>query len=73
MIRWLRVCAGWTQEQLAAAAKCNDVTIWRWETGRPINTNRRKREIARLVHRLESLGLAELVRTELETLRRPAK
>jgi DNA-binding XRE family transcriptional regulator len=69
MIRWLRCCSGWNQQQLAAAAKCNEVTVWRWETGRPSNTNIRELGIGCLVHRLESLGLAELVRTELETLR----
>jgi transcriptional regulator with XRE-family HTH domain len=30
--RWLRVCAGWTQDELAAAAGCASSTVWRWET-----------------------------------------
>jgi hypothetical protein len=69
MIRWLRCCAGRTQEQLATAAKCNDVTVWKWETGQPFDMRLWQNGYACLVQRIESLGLAELVRTELETLK----
>ena len=70
MIRWLRYCAGWTQQQLAAAAKCNDVTVWRWETGRAFDVRLWQNGFARLIQRLESLGLVEFVKHEVETLKK---
>ena len=70
MIRWLRCCDGWTQQQLAAAAKCNDVTVWRWETGRACDVLLWQTGFACLIQRLESLGLIEFAKHEVETLRR---
>lgn len=69
MIRWLRRCAGWTQEQFAAAAKCNGSTVVRWESGRPFDTRLWRDGIEFLTHQLQSLDLTELTKSELEALR----
>ena len=69
MMRWLRCCAGWTQQQLATAARCNDVTVWRWETGRAFDVRLWQKGFVRLIQRLESLGLVEFVKHEVETLK----
>ena len=50
--RWLRMCAGWNQEELAAAVGCNEVTVWRWETNQPFEKRRWSRGIAALGRRL---------------------
>ena len=65
IIRWLRRCAGWTQKQLAAAAKCNDVTVWKWETGQPFDTRLRQNGLACLVRQLETLELTRFAKLTL--------
>jgi|GEM_PF-1317154 len=58
--RWFRVCAGWTQDELAEAAGCESVTVWRWETNQPFDHKRWHSGLAVLRERLRSIGLAEL-------------
>jgi DNA-binding XRE family transcriptional regulator len=67
--RWLRICAGWTQEELAAAVKCDEVTVWRWETGQPCDRRLWSRGVGCLQDRLQSLGLAGLTNAEIEMLK----
>ena len=55
-IRWLRLCAGWTQKDLAAAVGCDEVTIWKWETGHRFDTGLRNRGVETLHERLARLG-----------------
>lgn len=69
IMRWLRCCAGWTQEQLATATNCNDVTVWKWETGQRFDTRLWENGLTCLVRRLRTLGLGELAKNELEMLR----
>jgi transcriptional regulator with XRE-family HTH domain len=68
-IRWLRMCAGWTQDELAGAAKCGEVTIWRWETGQPCDRRLWSHGMGCLQDRLQSLGLASLTTSEIEMLK----
>lgn len=67
--RWLRMCAGWNQQELAAAVECGDVTIWRWETGQPCDRRLWSRGVVCLQDRLQRLGLAPLTTAEIETLK----
>lgn len=55
-IRWLRLCAGWTQSDLAAAAGCDEATIWRWETNHPRDRRLWVEGVAKLNARLMELG-----------------
>jgi transcriptional regulator with XRE-family HTH domain len=59
-IRWLRLCAGWTQQELAAAAGCNEVTVWKWETGQSVDGRVWKCGIKSLCDRLRHLGFRAL-------------
>jgi DNA-binding XRE family transcriptional regulator len=68
LIRWLRICAGWTQAQLATAAECDLVTIWRWETGQPCDKRRWKCGVTCLHERLKSVGLDALTSDEVNAL-----
>jgi DNA-binding transcriptional regulator YiaG len=68
-IRWLRLCAGWTQEELAAAAKCDENTIWKWETGQPCDRRLLSRGVDCLQDHLQSLGLVPLTTAEIGTLK----
>ena len=58
--RWLRLCAGWSQEELAAVVPCRECTIWRWETNQCVDKRRWGRGIAAMKERLSKLGLSEL-------------
>lgn len=61
--RWLRLCAGWNQEELAAAVGCGESTVWHWESNQPFEQGRWRRAIVTLRRRLATLGLAELTRS----------
>jgi transcriptional regulator with XRE-family HTH domain len=37
-IKALRLALGWTQKQLAQAAKAHQVTVANWEAGRPVRS-----------------------------------
>jgi DNA-binding XRE family transcriptional regulator len=58
-LRWLRICAGWTQDELAVAARCGVSTIARLESGeydQVMVALRLKAEVV-LRRRLASLGI----------------
>jgi transcriptional regulator with XRE-family HTH domain len=58
-LRWLRICAGWRQDELAAAARCGVSTIARLESGKydhDMTAHRLKAERA-LCMRLVGLGI----------------
>lgn len=57
------------QEELAEAAKCDEVTIWRWETGQPCDRRLWSRGVGCLQDRLQSIGLAGLTSAGIETLK----
>jgi DNA-binding transcriptional regulator YiaG len=58
--RWLRLCAGWTQGELAVAAGCDGSTVDKWEMNRPFPTQGWHRGLAVLCERFQKLGLSEL-------------
>jgi len=66
--RWLRVCAGWTQEKLGAAVGCEECTIWRWETNQGYDEVRWRRAIVVIKERLAKLGLSELTQAVVREL-----
>jgi DNA-binding transcriptional regulator YiaG len=66
--RWLRLCAGWTQEELAVAVKCDEMTVWKWENGKPCDRRLWSRGVVCLQGRLQSLGLAGLTNAEIENV-----
>jgi transcriptional regulator with XRE-family HTH domain len=66
--RWLRLCVGWTQEELGNAAGCEESTILRWETNQPFEKGRWNQGVAAMIQRLETLGLSELTSGEVAGL-----
>jgi len=78
-VRWLRLCAGWTQDEWAARARISPGSIGRWEEGRgmqgsPVIVG----AIKTLSKHFSAAGLKSLVVSELQSLesadfRRPRK
>ena len=60
--RWLRLGAGWNQEELAVAARCEESTVWRWVSNRPFAKYLWQRGVASLRRRLARLGLFRIGR-----------
>ena len=61
--RWLRMCAGWNQEELAAVARCNVSTVGRWKNNRAFDEARWSRALVAMDQRIVKLGLSELQMT----------
>lgn len=66
--RWLRMCAGWTQEELAAAVGCEESTVWPWETNQSFEKSRWRRGIDAIGHRLVAQGVSGLAADTLREL-----
>jgi len=68
-LRWLRIAAGWTQEDWAKAASISAGTVGRWEDGRGINSSPIIWiAVKAFTQVFRSLGLTGLVAAELQVL-----